>query len=535
MSTFNRLVEEFFAYWWRTHPSQATAVGIHTYDGELERADPAALAERRRHVREYLRAFEQAVPRDAGEALDRELVLGQLRWYLMDLEEVRTHARNPLLYLEQPLESLYLMAVREHAPAGERALQATERLSALPRLLGEARENLTEAAPVLVEAAAAVARSGVELLDRVLPLYLGEALADDPRQFARWENALRGAGAALLDYARWLEDELAPRATSGFALGKVAFEAKLRHVHGLAYTVDELAAYGEALRRETQKELEALAAELGQGRGWKEWVEVLREEHPPADELIETYAREVQRARDFILERDLVGIPPTEALAVVPTPEYLRPLIPSAAYVPPAPHEVEQQGFFFVTPPDNGELLREHSRYGIPITALHEAYPGHHLQFTWACRADTEPRRVFWTPVFAEGWALYCEEMMWEQGFYADPRERLLQLQNLLWRACRVVVDVGLHARGWSTDRAVAYLVEEAGLERFHAEIEVRRYCAEPTQPLSYAVGKRELLRLRERFRARQGEAFELRDFHDRVLSWGTIPPSLIARALGLA
>jgi len=124
---------------------------------------------------------------------------------------------------------------------------------------------------------------------------------------------------------------------------------------------------------------------------------------------------------------------------------------------------------------------------------------------------------------------------MWEQGFYADPRERLLQLQNLLWRACRVVVDVGLHARGWSTDRAVAYLVEEAGLERFHAEIEVRRYCAEPTQPLSYAVGKRELLRLRERFRARQGEAFELRDFHDRVLSWGTIPPSLIARALGLA
>ena len=121
---------------------------------------------------------------------------------------------------------------------------------------------------------------------------------------------------------------------------------------------------------------------------------------------------------------------------------------------------------------------------------------------------------------------------MWEEGYYTDPRVRLLQLKDLLWRACRVIVDVGLHTEGWTPEQAVDYLVHEAGLERSNAEIEVRRYCAEPTQPLSYAVGKREVLSLRDRYRERAGTNFRLRDFHDELLSWGTVPPTLIARAM---
>ena len=123
---------------------------------------------------------------------------------------------------------------------------------------------------------------------------------------------------------------------------------------------------------------------------------------------------------------------------------------------------------------------------------------------------------------------------MWEQGFYTDPRERLFQLRDLLWRACRIIVDVGLHARGWRPEQAVDFLVREAALERESAEIEVRRYCADATYPMSYAVGKREILRLRELYRERAGTAFRLGVVHDRLLKWGTIPPSLIARVMGL-
>lgn len=537
MSELERLQDEFFAFWWAAHPITATSVGIHTHDTELDRYDAASLDERARRYREYAHAFERLTPRDAAEALDRRLILNQLHWQLVELEHIRGHRRNPVVYLEPVLTTLFLMAVREYAPAQERARAAAARLGALPALLDDSRENLTEAAPILVRTAAAVARSGLALLEGALPLQLGRALEDDPHEFARWENALRGAETALVEYADWLEHELAPRAAGDYAVGREAFQGRLRYLHGLTDSADELCAFGEALQRETEAALEQLARELGSRGDWRALVESAKAEHPPATRLIEAYAEEVVRARAFVEERELASLPAGEELEVTATPEYLRPLIPYAAYQSPAAHEVEQKGFFFVTPPSAqaDPALRDHSVHGIPVTALHEAYPGHHLQLTRANRAATEAQRVFWTPVFAEGWALYCEEMMWEQGFYTDPRQRLLQLKDLLWRACRVVLDVGLHTRGWSPERAVEYLVRVAGLERANAEVEVRRYCSEPTQPLSYAVGKREILRLRERFRARAGSSFRLRDFHDRLLSWGTIPPGLVAHGLGLS
>lgn len=574
MSDLTRLLDEFFAFWWAAHPVDATAMGIHTHDGELASTDEVARAEHARHCREYLDAIERLSPRDVGEQIDRTVVRAQLRWELHELEQVRRYARDPGPYVDAPLHALYLMAVRDYAPAVERARRATERLIALPRLLDEARANLTRSAvdpaesgpmaasavdtspvqraqvqreagrdghlaavPVLVQTAAEVARAGLDLIEGMLPLSLGPALEGNAHEFARWENARRGAASALVAYAEWLEQELAPRAAGDFALGRALFEAKVREVHGLGYTVDELRAYGLALKAQVEDALANLAAELMPGKSWRDVAEQLKGDHPSADRLIQVYAEEMARARDFVEERGLATIPAGEALEVIPTPEYLRPLIPYAAYQSPAAHETDQTGLFFVTPPPAEALesaLRDHCVYGIPVTALHEGYPGHHLQLTHANRADSEPRRVFWTPVFAEGWALYCEEMMWEQGFYADRRQRLLQLKDLLWRACRVVIDVGLHVDGWSFERAVEYLAREAGLERPNAEVEVRRYCAEPTYPMSYAVGKREVLRLRQSYRGQRGDAFELRDFHDRVLSWGTLPPPLIAQGLGL-
>ncbi len=531
------LLDEFFAFWWEANPTHATVVGIHTHDGELERYDAASLDERARHLRGYLDAFERCTPTGRGEWIDRELVLDRIRWELYELDHVRPHRRNPLLYLESAFGTLYLMAVRDYAPAAERALRAAERLQALNASLDQARENLTDAAPEHVRTAAAVARSGLALVDSLLPVHLGAALEDDARQFSRWENARRGAADALLDFARWLEEELAPRADGTFAYGREAWETRVRYEHGLHYTAEEILAYGEMLKHRTEVALEGVAREIG-GGGWREIAESLKEEHPAADELIDAYAGEMDRARAFVEANELVTIPGDEALVVTATPEFLRPLIPYAAYQPPAAYETDQTGLFYVTPPDPedaAERLRDHSRYGIPVTALHEAYPGHHLQFLRANAADSAPRRVFFTSVFAEGWALYCEEMMWERGFYSDLRVRLLQLKDLLWRACRVIVDVGLHVHGWTPAQAVDYMVAEAGLERANAEIEVRRYCASPTQPMSYAVGKHEILRLRDRYCARAGNGFQLRDFHDQLLSWGTIPPPLIAHGLGLA
>lgn len=536
MAELAPLLEEFLAYWWRTHPTAATAVGIHAHDGELERYDPATLAEVRRQSAAYLAAFERLTPRDTAELLDLELVTGQLRWQLYELDEVATFQRNPLLYLEAPLGALYLMSVRDYAPAEDRARNATERLILLPALLDQARENLTQVAPVFARTASAMARSGVALCSGLLPLHLGSALEDDPGEFARWENALRGAEAALTSFATWLDEEVAPVATADFAIGEEAFRTKNRCLHGLTDTIDELLDYATRLKTETERELDALAREIDGGRGWREVAESLKDDHPTAEGLIEAYAAAMERARQFVEGYGLVEIPPGESLEVTATPDFLRPIIPYAAYLPPAPFELDQRGFFFVTLPDEDAVnaLRDHPKAGIAVTALHEAYPGHHLQLTWSNRAPNVTGRVFHTPVFAEGWALYCEELMWEEGFYSGPEERFLQLKDLLWRACRIIVDVGLHTRGWSTESAVRFLVDEAGLEPVNAEIEVDRYCAEPTQPLSYAIGKREIMRLRERWRDRNGAEAPLRHFHDQLLGWGTIPIHLVARAMGI-
>ena len=531
MTDLDRVLEEFFDFWWAVEPTHATTVGIHGHDGRLERWDPASLAARGRGLRAFLQALEAARADSVEASIDRDLVANHIRWQLYSLEQVRGHEENPLLYLQAPLDALYLMAVRDYAPAGERALAATDRLAAIPALLDEARANLTRPARIFVETAIAVARSGIGLLTGLLPVHLGRALEDDRAQFTRWTNATRAAEEALVGFATWLHDDALPRAGDRFASGDDAFRKQLAWQHGLVSSPDELAAWGEALRRDTLRELEHVAEHLIGRADWRAAVAAL-EARAASTDLVAAYADAADRARAFLRERRLVDFPPGEALQVTPTPEYLRPLIPYAAYLPPAAFEAEQRGTFLVTPAEDGAPGRPVS--GIDLTTVHEAYPGHHLQFCWANRAGSVPRRVFWSSLFAEGWALYSEDLMWREGFLAGPEHRLLQLKDLLWRACRVVVDVALHTGGWDIARATDFLVSEAALDDAGAAAEIRRYCGTPTQPLSYAVGMREIMRLRDLTRQREGDDFSLRSFHDRLLAWGTIPPALVARGMGL-
>jgi uncharacterized protein (DUF885 family) len=242
-----------------------------------------------------------------------------------------------------------------------------------------------------------------------------------------------------------------------------------------------------------------------------------------------------------VRRKKLVTFPPGETIEVVPTPAFARPVIPYAAYLTPAPFETEQKGLFWATPPDSSlskkeqaEVLADHSKPSLAITALHEAYPGHHLQLAIANRLDRRLRFLYTTSVMAEGWALYCEEMMYEQGFYKSPASRLLQLKDLLWRACRVTLDVSLHTGAMTFEEAVDFLVTKAKLQRPNAAAEVRRYCATPTQPQSYVVGKLLILELLDDYKAARGDGFKLKTFHDELLSHGTIPVDLIRKEMGI-
>src|SRR5207244_583996 len=206
---------------------------------------------------------------------------------------------------------------------------------------------------------------------------------------------------------------------------------------------------------------------------------------------------------------------------------FMRPLIPFAAYHSPGPYSRDRTGWFYVTVPDPAlplakqeRILRDHCRWELAATALHEGHPGHHLQFVHAQAQASDVRKNIWTPLTVEGWALYCEDMMGEEGFYRTEEEQLFQRLHLLWRAVRILLDVGLHTRGMSFDESVERLTA-LGMDRTNAEAEVRRYCAEPAYAMCYAVGRRELLKLREEYRVARGGDFTLRQFHEAVLRGG--------------
>jgi uncharacterized protein (DUF885 family) len=262
-------------------------------------------------------------------------------------------------------------------------------------------------------------------------------------------------------------------------------------------------------------------------------VDDLQNDAPSPDAILGAYRAELERAHAFVSEHDLVSMP-RDRVEVVATPAFLASLVPFAAYEPPPIFLGAQTGRFYVTPPDGaatGEALRRqlrgHCLHAIPAMVAHEAYPGHHLQLTTAQGLTSEVRRHLWTPVMVEGWALYSEQLMEEAGFYPDAESRIFLLVNLLWRAVRIVLDVGLHTRGMTPAEAVDYMVDHLPIERANAEAEVRRYCAWPTYQLCYAVGRRELLGLRDAYRRRAGAGFQPKRFHDELLAYGGLPVAL--------
>jgi uncharacterized protein (DUF885 family) len=315
-------------------------------------------------------------------------------------------------------------------------------------------------------------------------------------------------------------------------VGEEQFNRRLQHEHALMAGPAELWRYGTRLQEEVTGELANLARELDD-RPWRDVVEELRGDAPPAGALLQTYRSEVDRTCQFLSQRGLVTVP-EGGVDVVATPAYLAGLVPFAAYEPPPIYLSQGRGRFYVTEPDPKlppaammRQLRGHCRHAIPVMVAHEVYPGHHLQLLTMQGLRSEVRRHIWTPIMVEGWAVYCEQLMEDAGYYDSRETRLFRLVNLLWRSIRIVLDVGLHTRGMTPAQAVDYMVEHMPIERASAEAEVRRYCAWPTYQLSYAVGRRELLKLREDFQRRAGPGADLRRFHDQLMEYGGLPVSL--------
>jgi uncharacterized protein (DUF885 family) len=539
MPPFAELTRDFLAETCAESPVMATHLGIDGFDDQLDDLSEAAFARRSRRNAEWLRRFE-ATDADAlsfDDRIDRDLIVSVLRGRAI-MDDWQMWRRQPDTYLSPGLSGVFALFLHRLKAEPELARAAAARLRAVPRLVADGKRNLQpELAPALyVERALGQARAGVGYFRELVP---GEVA--EPGLRSELAEAGAVAADACADYVAFLED-LRARARGAWAIGEQRYSRLLREKELLSDDARSLRERGRAEYERLAEELRRCARDLADTDDWARVLTTLNQDHPPTPERMrEEYADWTERARRFLEERQLVSFPEGEQCAVVPSPVYQRPVLAVASYQSPPPFSSSLKGHFFVpfppdgAPPDEVQKRLENNSYaGIPTTAVHETYPGHHWHLVTAHGQPSAVRRTFRTPYFSEGWGLYAEHLMREQGFFTDPRQEMAQYEAIIFRAARVVVDTGLHIGDMSADEAVAYMMQRANLPEPTAQAEVRRYCSWPTQASSYLTGYLEILRLRDRYRAAHpgGGSATLRAFHDTLAGSGGLPLALAERAV---
>ena len=525
------------------NPGGATQLGDHRFDGELGEfsleSQDAQNEEVKAVVAELAEMETEAWPTAAQ--VDHSLLTQIFKSFTRGYESEQGHIRNPGQYLNATTGGVMLLLMKDFAPLPERLKSALSRTKQVPRVLEEARSVIDPAQVPAVWAETAIEQGQMApmLFTMLLPSLAQQAAPDLVDEIT---EAGATAGKAVEEFVAFVRDEVLPNAAGDFAVGRERFDEILREDHMVDYDADELLKIGWEQLESTKKQMEAVAKEIDPSKTVEEILEEAKNDHPTAETLLQTYRDAMASAKQYVLDHEIVTIPEGETLKIIETPVYMRPLIPYAAYMPPGIFEEQQDGIFVVTPVDPNapaevqeQKLKGQFNTKLPVTALHEAYPGHHLQLVWANRTETVPRRMgsFLATLFIEGWAFYCEELMEQLGWIAEPIQRLGRLAGQLWRAARIVLDVSLHTKGMTVEEGISFMVEKVQLEPSNATAEVRRYTQTPGQPQSYLMGKLQILDLIDDLKKANPD-LSMKEMHDKLLAEGSLPPRLMRQALGL-
>ncbi len=521
---FDALVQDFFDWYVRSDPIAATSLGIHQYDHLLPKGTYDAVQEETRKSKAVLRRLEHFDGKSLspGKRIDLGVTRNALRLWIFQNDELRIWESKPD-GAEDLGGAIFLLFLRNFAPLPERMTSIIGRLEGAPQFLKAKRTRVRKPTKLWAEIGLESTLQGPAFLS-IVEAAAKEALA--PADFARLQEAAAKTREALADDERWIREEILPKALNRVGIGAAKFR-RLLALRELGVTVNETYALGKRYMRESRRELERLAKEIPNGGTVEKAKEAVKGDHPADWKGVLEYTRKAMNdARAFIIEHDLATVPPNEVLRVIETPPFLRHVIPFAAYNSPGHFDSVQEGLYMVTPyEDKPEMLKEDSYGGTRNTAVHEGYPGHHLQLSCANLNPSLARLLSYGAVESvEGWAHYCEAMMKEKGFGDDPATRFSQMLDQLWRAARIIIDVDLHSGRMTFDEAVDFLVTECGFERPGAVGEVKRYSYTPAYPLSYLTGKYLILQLRKDVKKGLGKQYSDKFFHDTYLYAGSIP-----------
>src|SRR5438477_1634371 len=549
---YEAVAEEYVKTYLAAHPLEGTALGIHEYDGKISDYSRLALdaeLSRLRRFDDRLAKFDPSKlsPR---QSIDLRILQAAVKKDLFEMQDMSVFERNPMVYARAADVNVYIK--RNFAPPEDRVRSLVAIESQIPNILIAARTNLNEKLPKpFVELAIQIAKGSADFLKKDLVAAVS-ALKDEQLRLA-FQEANRKAANALNDYAAWLEREKLPKASLDFALGEEKFGRFLAQTELVDLPPQKVLEIGMAQLKAEQEAFAEAAKKIDPNKPAIEVFKQIQSEHPASDKLIPDISKDLDKLRKYVVSRRLVGIPSEIRAKVKETPQYLR-ATSFASMDTPGPFEKRAtEAYYYVTPTEEDwpqqekeEWLTAFNYYTSDVVSIHEVYPGHYVQFLHLNASPaTKVEKIFGSYAFIEGWAHYCEKMIIDEGFgspsNSSPSEdnvkraakyRMAQADEALLRLCRLCVSIQVHTQNMSIDEATKFFQDNCYYEQKPARQEAMRATFDPGY-LNYTLGKLQILKLLDDYKAQQGNEFSLQKFHNELLSHG-MPPIRLLREIML-
>ena len=528
---FPHFVDDYLAYLYEVHPTQASLDGVHLHDDLLEDLSRSAIEADIRTLSGFGRRLHQIDPSSLSpvEQVDQRIVGASIEARMYELEAIRTWDRSPQVYSDTLGMSLAGQALFSYSPDAERARRVASKLRQVPRLVQAARENIKETPGIFVKVGLEAWRGTLKFIESDLPRAFSKL--DDLHILGDLADTSTEAAAAISSYLDYLENDLAPRAKASFRLGQERFEQKLKTEEGITLSAERLLTIALRELHDVQEEFRNVASRMNGGDPADVWRRA-KDDHPAAGTLVSVAQSHLKELQEFLQRQAIVTVPAAEPVVVAPTPEFFR--WASASMWTPGPFETKpSRAYYYLTDVDRAwpeDRQEEHLRdFNLPTlwsVSIHEVYPGHFLQAQHSRQVDSKVRKstLLASNAFVEGWAHYCEHMMIEAGFRrGDATLRLGQLAESLVRLARCVVGIRLHCEDLSVEQGMRFFRDEAFLEEATARREAERGTFDPGY-IVYSLGKLMMLKLRHDYQEQLDGKFSLRTFHDAVLAQGTAP-----------
>jgi len=521
-------------------PVFATATGYHEHNGvrldeQLDDYSPAGIDAQRRlyeELQKRIASLNQS-SLDKEQQADLEIMRNAIGLGLLDLDTIQSYKHNPTIYVELAGNALFSPYVLNYAPKDLRIQHIIRRLEKFPVLFEQAKANLTDAPEVWTRVAREENDGTIGLIDQTLRAEVAEP------QKADYDRAARTAVAALKDFDAFLKTELSKK-TSDWRLGQENYARKCGFVLATGKAPDQLLAEAEADLKSTREAMAKLAAP----KSVRQALDDIAKRHATPDTYMAEARKTLEQATAFVKEKGLVTLPPRANLEVIDTPTFMRGIYAVGGFNAAPPLEPGLGAFYWVTPVPKTwpkerieSKLREYNSYGLQHLTIHEAMPGHYVQLEYANDVQPKSRRllrnVFGNTPYVEGWGVYAQQLMTDEGYLNnDPALRLTLLKQLLRVLANTILDVRLQTMGMTDQQALSLMIDDTYQEKEEATAKLQRAQLSSCQLPTYFAGWRGWLDVREHDRQRRGSTFSLRDFHQRALEESAVPLPTLDRLL---